>query len=349
MSHLHYAIIMKILSTEALAELIERHGLDNYLNDLVDFLADDFSRWDKFIKVPRPSMKTKNGFIELMPIHDGAQHSYKYVTCYPDNPSKGKQTVVAVGQLSSTQTGYPVLISEMTVTTALRTAATAALATKLMAREDSHVLALIGTGAQSEFQVKAAKIARDITQVRYFDIDPAAMDKFEANLKDETYQLVRCDSAKEALEGADIVTVCTACMGHAEVIKNDWVRPGMHINGLGGDCPGKTELELSILSRSRIVTDYLDQAVSEGEVQRYEESEARQRVSELYELVNDTKKGRENEEEITLFDSVGMALEDFSALRLNHELAKKYNAGKDYNLVPSLENPKDLISVLIDK
>lgn len=202
-----------------------------------------------------------------------------------------------------------------------------------------------------EFQILALQLVRDIKEVRYFDIDPKVMDKFEKNVSNKhiklvrsKLKLVRCKNAQETTVGTDIITVCTACKAHVDVIKNEWVKDGVHINALGGDTVGKTELELSILSRSRIVVEYFDQCIVEGEIQRLSKKEARKLVyAELHELINGSKKGRENDKEITLFDSVGIALEDYSALRLTFELAEKYNIGEGRNLTPRVKDPKDLI------
>ena len=146
---------MKIITVESLTKILDKHGFDQFLVDLMQALKRDYGRWQSFTKMPRPSMHVPGGVLELMPICDNAAYyTFKYVNCHPKNPLTGKQTVVATGQLSQIDTGYPLMFSEMTVLTALRTAANAALATNLMARKDSHILALIGTGAQSEFQVK---------------------------------------------------------------------------------------------------------------------------------------------------------------------------------------------------
>lgn len=339
---------MKIITVESLVDILERHGLDNYLTDLMSALKRDFSRWHTFTKMPRPAMHVPGGVLELMPICDNEKYyTFKYVNCHPKNPLTGQMTVVATGQLSRIDTGYPLMFSEMTLLTALRTAATSALATDCMARKNSHVLAIIGTGAQSEFQVQGVRLVRDITEVRYFDIDPDAMDKFEKNMRGKSFTLLRCKNVKEATLGADIITVCTACKAHIDVIKNSWIKPGMHINALGGDTIGKTELELGILPRCRIVVEYFDQSFIEGEIQRLEYKEAKQRVyAELHELVNGSKKGRLTDNEITLYDSVGIALEDYSVLRFTYELAHRYSIGEEYNLTPVLHNPKNLISVL---
>ena len=317
------------------------------MTDLMTALQRDFSRWESFTKMPRPAMHVPGGVLELMPICDNEQYyTFKYVNCHPKNPLTGLQTVVATGQLSRIDTGYPLMFSEMTLLTALRTAATSALATDMMARKNAHVLAIIGTGAQSEFQVHGLQLIRDITEVRYFDVDSRAMDKFEKNMSTTPLLFVRCKNAEEAVRGADIITVCTACKAHVDVIKNEWISPGIHINALGGDTVGKTELELSILQSSRIVVEYFDQSFHEGEIQRLNKKEAKKLVyAELHELVNKVKKGRENNEEITLFDSVGIALEDYSVLRLAYEIAEKYSIGEEHHLTPILANPKNLFSL----
>ncbi|HZE87031.1 MAG TPA: ornithine cyclodeaminase [Methylomirabilota bacterium] len=339
---------MKIISVEAVTQLINRHGFARYLQDLMTALKRDFGRWQSFTKMPRPAMHVPGGVLELMPICDNEMYyTFKYVNCHPKNPLIGQQTVVATGQLSRIDTGYPLLFSEMTILTALRTAAMAALATDLMSRRNAHTVAIIGTGAQSEFQVQGLQLVRDIHEIRYFDSDALAMDKFEKNMQDKPFRLVRCKSIKEAVSGADIITVCTACKAHVAVLKNDWITNGVHINALGGDTVGKTELEQTILQRSRIVVEYFDQAFVEGEMQSLSRQEAERLVyAEMYELIAGIKTGRDTDEEITLFDSVGIALEDYSALRLTYELAKKYHIGEELHLTPVLTNPKDLISAL---
>jgi ornithine cyclodeaminase len=340
---------MKIISVESVTELLNRHGFDNYMRDLMRDLKRDFGRWQSFTKMPRPAMHVPGGVLELMPICDNElYYTFKYVNCHPKNPLIGKQTVVATGQLSRIDTGYPLMFSEMTILTALRTAATSALATDLMARKNAQTVAIIGTGAQSEFQIKGLQLVRDIREVRYFDIDPKAMDKFEKNMKKTSLKLIRCKNAKEAVRGADIITVVTACKANVAVIKNEWIMAGVHINALGGDTVGKTELELSILPRARVAVEYFDQSFIEGEIQRLSKKEAKKLVyAEMYELVTKKKKGRENEKEITLFDSVGIALEDYSVLRLTYELAEKYKIGEDRNLTPVMKDPKNLLSVIM--
>lgn len=339
--------MVKIISVEHISALIKRHTLAQYFIDLIAMLKNDFLRWQEFDKIPRPAFHVPDGVIELMPVADKELFAYKYVNGHPKNPRQNKQTVVATGQLSKISDGYPLLISEMTVLTALRTAATSALASDYLANKNASSLALVGTGAQSDFQVLATAIVRDIKTIRYYDIDAQAMRRFEKNMQAYDFELVPCSSSQEAVQSADIVTVCTACKAHAVVIENDWIDLGVHINALGGDCPGKTELDKNILSRAKVVVEFFDQSFIEGEIQRFTKDQAKTIVyGELWELIADNKPGRTSDDEITVFDSVGFALEDFSALKLTHQLTEKYNIGSTINMIPELIDPKDLFSAL---
>ena len=338
---------MRILSVQDMAKIVQKHGFDNFIRDLVEYTKQDFIRWQEFDKSPRYAAHVPGGVLELMPTADNKLFTYKCVNGHPANPFEGKQTVVATGQLNEIKHGYPLLISEMTVLTALRTAAATVLATDYLARKDSNTMALIGTGAQSEFQTLAHKLIRPIQTVRYFDTDPEAMKKYANNMKDVDLEFIACDSAKEACEGADIIVVCTACKLHAIVIENDWVKEGVHISGLGGDCPGKTELDMDILFRGKVVFEYKEQSMIEGEIQNLSPQEVEQVLhAEVWEILTGKKKGRENDKEITIYDSVGFAIEDFSALRLTLDLAEKYDIGSQMDMVPPIKDPKNLFSVL---
>jgi len=338
---------MRILSVQDMAKIVQKHGFDNFIKDLVEYTKQDFIRWQEFDKSPRYAAHVPGGVLELMPTADNKLFTYKCVNGHPANPFDGKQTVVATGQLNEIKHGYPLLISEMTVLTALRTAAATVLATDYLARKDSKTMVLIGTGAQSEFQTLAHKLIRPIQIVRYFDTDPEAMKKYANNMKDVDLEFIACDSAKEACEGADIIVVCTACKLHAIVIENDWVKEGVHISGLGGDCPGKTELDMDILFRGKVVVEYKEQSMIEGEIQNLSPQEVDQVLhAEVWEILTGKKKGRENDKEITIYDSVGFAIEDFSALRLTLDLAEKYDIGSQMDMVPPIKDPKNLFSVL---
>ncbi|MCE2706909.1 MAG: ornithine cyclodeaminase [Proteobacteria bacterium] len=338
---------MKLITVNDVEQMVKIRGFNNFMLDLVKYLKDDFSHWDEFDKSPRHAIHFEDGVIELMPIANKRNYTFKYVNGHPQNPFSGKQTVVATGQLSSAVNGYPLMFSEMTTLTAFRTAATTIIATDLLSKKNSSILSILGTGAQSEFQVLAHTLVRNIKSVRYYDVDTNAMEKFAYNLRNSGLDLIACKNAEEAVIGGDIIVVCTACKGHYNVVLNKWLSPGMHINGLGGDCPGKTELELDILFNSKIVVEYLPQSLIEGEIQRLTKEQADKLVyGELWELITNKKPGRSNDNEITVFDSVGFAIEDYSVLRLVYELAQKYNLGQEMEFIPPIKDPKNLISVL---
>ncbi|API86331.1 ornithine cyclodeaminase [Francisella uliginis] len=338
---------MRILSVQDMARIVEKHGFNNFIKDLVNYTKEDFVRWSEFDKSPRYAAHVPGGVLELMPTADNKLFTYKCVNGHPANPFDGKQTVVATGQLNEIKYGYPLLISEMTVLTALRTAAATVMATDYLARKDSKTMALIGTGAQSEFQTLAHKLIRPIETVKYYDTDSEAMKKYANNMKDVDLEFIACDSAKEACQDADIIVVCTACKLHAVVIENDWVKEGVHISGLGGDCPGKTELDMSILFRGKVVVEYKEQSMIEGEIQNLSPQEVEKVLhAEVWEILTGKKKGRESDDEITIYDSVGFAVEDFSALRLTLDLAEKYDIGSQMDMVPPIKDPKNLFSAL---
>ena len=343
--------MIRLLDVQMVSEIVQKHGIDSFLVDLMECLRIDFSHWENFDQIPRPAFHVSDGVIELMPIANKEMFTYKCVNGHPKNPGLGKQTIVATGQLLENKTGHPLLISEMTLLTALRTAAVSAIASNLLSRKESKTLAIIGTGAQSEFQLLAHKQIRDIKVVNYFDTDIKAMDKFLLNMRKNPHtkelKFVACKNIAQALEDADIIIVCTACKKHVNVIEEKWVKKGQHISALGGDCPGKTELELSLLENSKVVVEYFEQSFLEGEIQRFSKEKALEVVyAHLHEIILKQKKGRISDSEITIFDSVGISLADFTTLNFIYFLSEKYHIGSDVGLIPNISDPKDLFSIL---
>ena len=336
---------MTQLTTQDLTRIVAANGLPTLMGRLVDYLEADFRRWPEFDKSPRSAAHSDLGVIELMPIADAREYSFKYVNGHPGNTRLGLSTVVAFGVLADMATGMPTLISELTLTTALRTAATSVMAAKVLARKDSRTMALIGNGAQSEFQALAFHHLLGIKEVRLFDVDPAATDKLVRNLAAAApgLRVVRSASVAQAVRGADIVTTVTADKANADILTTDMIEPGMHINGVGGDCPGKTELATDVVEMSSVFVEFEPQSRIEGEVQQMP---AGFPVTELWRVLTVQAAGRRNAAEVTLFDSVGFALEDYSALRLVRDCANELGLGKDAGLIPSLRDPKDLFGEL---
>jgi ornithine cyclodeaminase len=332
----------QFIGVNDLGQMVGTMGPRRFIRRLVDYLAEDFGRWDMFDKVARVASHSPIGVIELMPTSDGSLYSFKYVNGHPSNPKQGKLTVTAFGVLSDVATGYPLLISEMTLLTALRTAATSAYAARLLAWPESRVMALIGAGAQSEFQTLAFQELLGIREVVVFDPDPVAVEKYMRNAAGFGLTLRAASSVEAAVAGADIVTVCTAVKGRQALVSRAMLKPGAHINAIGGDCPGKTELNRDILEDAQVFVEFPPQTRIEGEIQQMGPDFA---VTELWEVETGRRVGRKDAQAITVFDSVGFAVEDFSALRLVHDLMA--GRGKTLDLVPDLDNPKDLYGPLL--
>jgi ornithine cyclodeaminase len=325
--------------------MVRRVGVGPFIERLADEIEADYRRWDEFEKSARLASHSPVGVIELMPITDGKLFSFKYVNGHPKNTAAGLLTVTAFGVLAEVETGYPVLLSELTVTTALRTAAMSVLAARWMARSDSRVMALIGNGAQSEFQAIGFHRTLGLRELRLFDVDPEATAKLERNLRAARLpdlRIVRSPSTAEACRGADIVTTVTADKRNAVILTPGIIEPGMHLNAVGGDCPGKTELHADILrgQSTRVVVEYEPQSRIEGEVQQLEPGFP---VIEFADVVRGRTPGRVSAGDVTVFDSVGFALEDYSALRYLHSLVREdRDTRRQLDLLPALRDPKDL-------
>lgn len=335
--------LVPFVSVDNMMRLVHHTGLDAMLIRIADTIEQDFLRWDLFDKTPRVASHSDVGVIELMPTSDGEMYGFKYVNGHPKNMAEGLQTVTAFGLLADVDTGYPVLLSEMTLLTALRTAATSALVAKHLAPKGATTMAMIGNGAQSEFQCRAFAAICGITHVRLYDTDPAATAKCAANLAGTTLHVTTCTSAEDAVTGAQIITTCTADKQNATVLTDNMVGAGVHINAIGGDCPGKTELHSDILHRSDIFVEYPPQTRVEGEIQALADDHP---VIELHNVFKGDTAGRTSDKQITLFDSVGFAIEDFSALRTVLTLIKDTDFFIDLDMLADPDDPRDLYGML---
>lgn len=335
--------LVPFVSVDNMLALINEIGVETALADLARYIEDDFRRWDSFDKVPRVASHSEIGVIELMPTSDGTSYGMKYVNGHPDNLRSGRQTVTAFGLLAEVETGYPVLLSEMTLLTALRTAATSAMAARYLAPKEAKVMAMIGNGAQCEFQALAFRAICGIEEVRLWDIDPAATRKAEANLRGSGLRVVAASSAEDAVEGAQIITTCTADKQFATILTDNMVGSGVHINAIGGDCPGKTELHRDILLRSDIFVEYPPQTRIEGEIQQLDPDHA---VTELWQVITGAQPGRRDDRQVTLFDSVGFATEDFSALRYIRDRIEGTPYFTALDLIADPDDPRDLFGMV---
>jgi ornithine cyclodeaminase len=334
----------RFLDVPAMSRLVHEVGVPRFLRELAQCITDDYLRWSDFDKSARLACHSPVGVIELMPVADAHRFAFKYVNGHPSNTGRGLPTVMAFGVLAEVETGYPLLLSELTVTTALRTAATSALVAARLARPGSRTMALIGNGAQSEFQALAFHTLCGIDEIRVFDVDAKATDKLVRNLAAfPAIHVIRATSTADAVRGADIVTTVTADKAYATILTPEMIEPGMHINAVGGDCPGKTELHADVLRGARVIVEYEPQTRIEGDIQQLGADFA---VTELWRVLSGAAAGREHDEQVTVFDSVGFALEDYSALRYVYELALARGIGEDVALVPPGDDPKNLFGLI---
>lgn len=334
---------VKLLTAAGVARVVREVGLPSFVDGLIARMEETFRRWSELKVVPRVSFSYPQGVLEAMPASDSKLFAVKIVNGHPGNPARNLLTVVALGALADVETGYPLMVADATLLTAFRTGAACAVATKYLARRESEVVGIIGTGAQSEFLCYAVARVVPAEEVVFYDIDPSAMRKFEENVRALGLRAKAARSGREVAERADVLITATAAKGKQEVVKREWLKPGVHINAVGGDAPGKTELEPRILLDAKIVVELLEQALIEGEIQNV----GREAVyAELWEVVSGLKPGRASESELTVFDSVGVAVEDWAALTYLYELASKLGAGIEIDLLPSPPHPKNLFALL---
>jgi len=331
------------LSAPDVVRLVQRVGISECIAGIAERISRDFIRWQEFDKSARVACHSDEGVIELMPIADARDFAFKYVNGHPKNTQNGLPTVMAFGVLADVETGAPRLLSELTLTTAIRTAAMSAVAARALARPNCHTMALIGNGAQSEFQAIAFRDLVGIRTLRVYDVDPAATGKLVGNLADKGLKIIVCKSEAEASRGADIITTVTADKTNATIVLADMIEPGMHINAVGGDCPGKTELHVDVLNAAEVFVEYEPQTRIEGDIQQMG---AAFPVTELWRVLAGQAPGRTGATQITVFDSVGFALEDYCALTFMRDTASELGIGDVVELIPATENPKNLFGVL---
>ncbi len=336
--------LVPFVSVETMMRIVHATGIERFLTELAGVIEEDFRRWPSFDKTPRIATHSEEGVIELMPTSDGEFYGFKYVNGHPKNTRTGRQTVTAFGVMAAVETGYPVLITEMTILTALRTAAMSALAAKHLAPKPARAMALIGNGAQSEFQAMAFKGLCGVDRLRLYDLDPAASARCARNLQDAGFDITVCASAEAAVEGVEIITTATADKQYATILTDNMVGSGQHINAVGGDCPGKTELHRDILLRAEIFVEYPPQTRVEGEIQQLDPDHP---VTELWQVIAGAAPGRRDARAITLFDSVGFAIEDFSALRYLRGRVAETGQFDELDLLADPDDPRDLYGMLM--
>ncbi|MCW7075967.1 MAG: ornithine cyclodeaminase family protein [Candidatus Syntropharchaeales archaeon] len=314
-----------ILSYHDLEDLIE-------ISMVIEAVERAFRAYeDKTAKMPPKvylDLPEFSGDFRAMPAQIGEHATIKWVNSHPKNLNL--PTVMAVVIYSDCRTGFPLAIMDGTLLTMYRTGAASAVASKYMARKDSKTLGLAGCGAQARTQLLAISHVFDLDAVNVFDLSEDEVRKIM-----EAHPEVNVIPAPlEKVSACDIIATTTPV--RSPIIKREWIREGTHINAVGADAPGKEELDPAIIQDARVVVDEIEQASNGGEINVPLKKGfiTRDHIwATLGEVVAGKKSGRENEREITVFDSTGLAIQDAATAELIYNLATKEGRGTWMELV----------------
>jgi len=265
-------------------------------------------------------LSVEHGDFRAMPAALPGAAGMKWVNVHPQNPSRNLPSVMAIIIYNDPQTGYPLAIMDATEITAYRTGATAAVASKYLARRDSHTIGVIGAGHQAYTQILAHAELFSPISVSAFDISEAVVDRLTHSLPE--FSIRKC--AIEEAAASDIL--CTLTPSRKPVVKKEWIIAGTHINAVGADAKGKQELDASILKEAIVIVDDIEQAVHSGEINVPIEKgiyAAAEVHGTLAELVSGGKRGRPDDKAITVFDSTGLAIADIAVAKLLFEKARQ--------------------------
>lgn len=275
-----------------------------------------------------------NGDLRVMPAYLEAldEPGVKLVNVHPDNPARhGLPTVLATILLFDPETGTPVCIMDGTLVTAMRTAAASGVAVKYLARKNAKMLGVIGAGGQSLRQVEAIRAVRELELVKVFDIAGTRAEQLARTIEKALgVEAKGVSSAEEAVRDSDIVVTVTPSV--KPVVNDSWVGPGTHLSAIGADAPGKEELEPAILRRAKIVVDDWEQASHSGEINVPVGSGLLTHAdihADIGEVVAGVKDGRESDQEVTVFDSTGLAIQDVITAWQAYRVALERGVGSD--------------------
>jgi alanine dehydrogenase len=304
--------------------LISRKQVGKLLDmaDVLDAVEQAFREWDAGMAQmpPKAYVSVTRGDFRAMPASLTDAVGIKWVNVHPENPSLGLPTVMAIIIYNDPGTGYPLAIMDGTEITSYRTGAASAIASKYMARKDSHTLGIIGAGRQAHTQIMAHAQLFNLTLIKVFDQSIVAAEKLIAAFPQLPFRI----SSLPETARSDIV--CTLTPSRSPFLKKEWIVPGTHINAVGADAEGKEELEPSLLKRATVVVDDIKQASSAGEI-NVPVSKGLFSIKEIYgtlgEIVSGRKPARKDNNAITIFDSTGVAIEDIATARLVYEKAKQ--------------------------
>ncbi|WP_299119076.1 ornithine cyclodeaminase family protein [uncultured Winogradskyella sp.] len=336
-----------ILSGNDVNKIVETYGLNNLMDTLIKRTSDSIKSYDSE-KTEIPIRSGFNyeindpGLVEWMPVHKkGDEVVIKVVGYHPRNPQKyDLPTILSTISSYDTTTGHLKGLVDGVLLTALRTGAASAVASKLLAKDSSSILGLIGCGAQSVTQLHALSRLFDIKKVLLFDVDETAMSSFSNRIAmlDLSIEIV-ASSIEGILNTSDIVCTETSIdVGTGPLFNELKTSEHIHINAIGSDFPGKVELPLDLLKQSLVCPDFLEQAKIEGECQQLKDSEI---GPDLSGLVKNAETYAYAKNQRTVFDSTGWALEDQIVMDLFLDLATEFGIGREIEVENISEDAKN--------
>jgi alanine dehydrogenase len=325
---------MLILKRKEVEKILPLKEIKKVIN-VVEKAFFDFS--EGTIQMP-PKMylifKEFDGDLRIMPAFSKRllMAGIKIVNVHPQNPKKGLLSVMAIIILNDPKTGMPLALMDGTWITALRTGAASAVATKYLARKDAKTLGVVGAGFQAITQIAAISKVKKLKEILVYDIREEAVEKLAKILAKEKIKIEK-GSLEEVCQKDILVTATPA---REPIVKKEWIKPGTHINAIGADAEGKQELDPEILKIAKIVVDNFEQASHSGEINVPLSKGLIKKENifgELGEVVAGKKPGREKEDEITIFDSTGLAIQDLYTATLVYKEAKKKKIGKEIKII----------------
>jgi ornithine cyclodeaminase/alanine dehydrogenase-like protein (mu-crystallin family) len=337
-----------ILTVEDIRVIVQNIGLDSLMDEMIERLELAFKKYDpRFVQIPaRDGFSYKEpemGLIEWMPLmHSGQEVMIKVVGYHPRNPgARSLPTILSTISTYDTRTGHLLGLADGVFLTALRTGAASAIASKYLTHSGSKIVGLIGCGAQAVSQLHALSRLFEIEEVFIYDIDPMISTSFVERVGFLELKVTPVDhfNLSIILESADILTTCTSvAVEKGPVFPDQGLKPWVHINAVGSDFPGKFEVPLSVLKRSVVIPDFLDQAIKEGESQQLSRDEIGPTITDILQNPSDDLPLRSR---VTVFDSTGWALEDEVAIKLLLDHAVDMNLGTRVRLESIPEDPHD--------
>ena len=333
-----------VLSGQDVRKIVRRIGLDAVMDQLIDELEEAFRTHD----ATRAEIPVRDGFdyelpspglLEWMPIRTDGRVTVKIVGYHPSNPRERRlPTVVSTISAYESGTGHLAGIVDGTLLTAMRTGAASAVASRALAAPGSRTLGLIGCGTQAVTQLHAISRLFPLERVLVHDVDPESANSFASRV-DFVPVDVEVAPLARVIGQADILCTATSVEpGAGPVFEDQVVQPWIHVNAVGSDFPGKTELPLALLRRSFVTPDFDRQAVNEGECQQLTPSQI---GPPLAEVVAEPGRFRHLRRRASVFDSTGWALEDHVVMDLFLRLAARLGLGNEIEIEIASGDPHD--------